>query len=337
MASKSDEKLKSDIPPRCVQTKSSKGVGKIVLTPQQLAAIKEHKWAEFDAKQAELRGGNPSAEQRDFAVIDELHRYMEEAEWFAEHTPHPFRVSYWPTLVLLAGISCRYLRELARLGNEHAIHELINQTVEFTESLDELVSGGSASNKRTIELAQYAAESLPYWPMLQFCNTAANNHFPLIAEKLRLGQKCYLNVSEKANYSLQTPINRFVWKCLRHFQEMHRIIASPLSKKGNLRDQLAPYVYCQRPSRISGRMGTVGMIFQEEIPIYERSFKLAPPTKANAATWADIAIMPYVKIRFPDLREVPELKSINTGASGKRYAPVRKAVIQSLQQITPRS
>ena len=75
------------------------------------------------------------------------------------------------------------------------------------------------------------------------------------------------------------------------------------------------------------------MIHREEIPIYIQSRKLTPLTKASAEDWADVAIMPYVKIRFPDLRKVEELKGINTGSMGRRYAPVRKAVIQALRQV----
>jgi hypothetical protein len=53
--------------------------------------------------------------------------------------------------------------------------------------------------------------------------------------------------------------------------------------------------------------------------------------------WRDKAIMPYVKSTYPDLRKVPELSAYKTGASGKRYAPVRKAVIQALKQMAPKS
>lgn len=75
------------------------------------------------------------------------------------------------------------------------------------------------------------------------------------------------------------------------------------------------------------------MIHRAEIPIYKQSCKLLPLTKTRAEKWAEVAIMPYVKIRFPDLRKVIELKAIKSGRTGKRYAPVRKAVIQSLKQM----
>ncbi len=66
------------------------------------------------------------------------------------------------------------------------------------------------------------AREIRYWPMLVFRHKAANNHLfeksangqlPL-AEALELGADCPINISNHADYSLQTPINAFLWELL---------------------------------------------------------------------------------------------------------------------------
>ena len=92
---------------------------------------------------------------------------------------------------------------------------------------------------------------------------------------------------------------------------------------------LEPYVFAEADNH------RFGIIHRDEIPIYKNSFKLAPLTKKNAQSWADTAIMPLVRCRFHDLRQVEELHYLKGkfGPAGKRYAPLRKAVIQALEQL----
>jgi hypothetical protein len=162
---------------------------------------------------------------------------------------------------------------------------------------------------------------------------------PRLADRIGLGSKCYLNVSETANFSLRTPINRFVWKCLRHFQEMHQIIEAGKRENAAAEKTLEGYVFCEVSPPQAHRRFVAGMIHREEIPIYAESCRLPPLTKdrAVAKRWADVAIMPYVKIRFPDLRKVPELKGIKSGVSGQSYARLRKAIVQALEQVARRT
>ena len=270
-------------------------------------------------------------EARYVEAIKAIEHFAEEAEWFAENTPKPFATAHWSYIHTLAHVCCRYVQKFARLGNEEAIRELATLAVNLTETLTDLLTEESAKADKIAELVKWwEAEKLPYWPMLYFRNTAANNYAPRIADKIGLGKKCYLNVSDKANYSLQTPINRFVWKCLRHFQEIHSILDRVEREKETVEKKLESYVFCEV---IGHRKFVAGMIHREEIPIYKQTRKLPLLTKANAEKWADVAIMPYVKIRFPDLRKVEELKGLKTGINGKSYAPLRKAVIQALKQV----
>lgn len=296
---------------------------------------KAMKWAEYDAKRQELRETSDT-EHRYHAVIRAIHDYAEHDAWFAANTPHPFAKSHWSNIPMLAEVSCRYLRSLARAGNEDSIRTLTSLALDLTESVDELLEEESKASDQIADQLKSLAEGLPYWPVLYSRHATANNHLPRLMDRIRLGEKCYLNVSEKANYSLRTPINRFVWKCIRHFQEMHEIIERrKCDKERTVNESLARYVF--RDASPSDPPGWFrgGMIHREEIPIYLQSYQLPKLTKdrVTAERWADVAIMPYVKIRFPDLRKVPELKGIKSGVQGRSYARLRKAVIQALRQV----
>ena len=129
---------------------------------------------------------------------------------------------------------------------------------------------------------------------------------------------------------MNTPVNRFVWRLLKHFQEIHNILSRSERDKDTVEQALEDYVF--------GPNGG-GMIHRDEIPIYKKSCRLAPltKTKASAKAWADVAIMPFVKRRFPDLRQVKSLQGINTGPTGKRHTELRKFVIQHLFQLARKS
>jgi hypothetical protein len=205
---------------------------------------KATKFPEYFAKSSELSKTGVYQEKIHFQAIEIIHLLMDEEEWFADNTPYPFKVIHWSRIASLASLTCRYLRKLALYDNEDAVKTLARLTVEMTETLTELLTSKSESAKNNVkliqelnrrgvcddrkiassaELMQTIAGELPYWPMLRFLNTAANSkkQFQRIAKDLELGKDCPINVSESANYSLETPINSFVWKCLRHFQDVH--------------------------------------------------------------------------------------------------------------------
>jgi DNA-binding NtrC family response regulator len=160
-------------------------------------------------------------EQQFHAVINFIHDLMAEEEWFFENTPYPFQF-HRSRIVLLAGLTTRYLRQLALSNNHNAIDALADITVEMTETLTELLTSESQAakenakliaainsvkgvSKRVVEsnaeIMQRVAHDIPYWPMLRFLNTAANSkkQFQRIAQELKLGSDCPINVSEKSN------------------------------------------------------------------------------------------------------------------------------------------
>jgi hypothetical protein len=290
------------------------------LTPQQKAdreRYRAEKWPLYYARQAEVQKAGSQA--RFGQAVNAIHDFARQDAWFARHTPHPFKTIYWSSIPGLASACCGYLQRLALRGNQRAVVELAQLTVEMTETLTDLLTGYPDKVKHYADLMQYHAAGLPYWPMLQFRHAAANNHFPVVADMLKLGSECVITVSEQANYSLQTPINRLVWRCLRHFQHVHWNMKQAESGGEPIEKELARLPF----------------ITPDEFPIYRQSYQLPPLTRDNAAQWTDVAIMPYIRKRYPDLREVEELRYLKdkVGRTGKRYAPVRKAVLQALQQL----
>jgi len=198
---------------------------------------------------------------------------------------------------------------------------------------------------------QSVARDIPYWPMLRFLNSAANSkkQFQRIADQLELGKECPINVSELANYSLETPINSFVWKCLRHFQRVHRHIRHDYKYPGfghvdrkaeTFEEAVEGIVFTKLEPPYTLRPIIVGMIKREDIPIYKASYALPPLTKSTAEEWADKAIVPYVCSKYPDFRNVPEFSNIfkrsGVKTRGQQRAQIRKDIIRSLTSMARR-
>lgn len=293
------------------------------IEPEADAKERARQWSLRDAKRREFRPD----ESRFMVTIRNIHEFQHHALWLAEHTPLPFRHEH-SELTLLARVTVRYLCELARLGNLEAVANVGDLAVDLAELLDELLHGESPAVEERAEEMRYLAERLPYWPMLHFKHRQAVNHFDRLADKLHLGHRCWLKVDERANYSFQTPINRLLWQCVRHFQEIHDIVRRK-SRKGSpsdLKDQLKFYVFDEK--------GT-GMINADEIPIYQASLELERLTKTSAKEWVEIAFLPWIRRRQPDFRKLPAFAGIDVGPRGHRYAPARRKLIEALRGLAP--
>ena len=167
------------------------------LTPEQKEwreKYRAEKWPQYYALVSHWRKeGNEAKHTQAIKIIHELDR---QASLLAQNTPHPFKVSYSSSLSSLADVSCRYLQSLAQRGNQKAIADLAKLTVEMVETLTDLLAGEEAKVGANARFMRRYAASLPYWPMLQFRHTAANNHFPRVADLLELGKNCPINATE---------------------------------------------------------------------------------------------------------------------------------------------
>jgi hypothetical protein len=150
----------------------------------------------------------------------------------------PFAKSYWSKIPGLASVSCRYLQRIARAGNKDSIRTLASLALELTETLSDLLDDEAHASGDIVDEVKWIAEELPYWPVLFSRNTAANNHLPRVVDSIGLGKRCYLNVSEKANYSLRTPINRFVGNAFDTFKKCIKSFMPQSDRMNRLRRSL---------------------------------------------------------------------------------------------------
>ncbi len=258
----------------------------------------------------------------------QIHAFHDEALWFAENTPHPFRCSFHPQNAHFASVAARYICELARRGNEDSMSEVAHIAIMVCECLDELLTGDGEESKRAVEMIGYQARELSYWPMLHLLHTAGNNHFPRLAERLKLGSESWANISERACYSLQTPKNRYAWRVLRLFQEGHEIIRRTNEAKAEGKQNHWP------------QLEHYSLFDEAERQIVRDSFDLGKPTKATAKAWVDRAIMPFICAREKDFAQVPEFADAIRRAEyrEKRYSQrkeIRRGMIEAVKSIAP--
>jgi hypothetical protein len=349
----------------------------VELTPEQKKQreIRQQEWnrltkfPEYSKKLGEL--SNPERDRRFDLAMRAFENFAEEDKWFAINYPYPSRVTHWSKTGMFAQKLCRRLMEIALYDNQNAIKTLASITVEMTETLTELLTKKSSAAKQNeelikelnekcaanialeenAELLRDVASELPYWPMLRFLNAAANSEkqFQRIAEQLELGKECPINVSKSANYSLETPINSFVWKCLRHFQKVHSFIQRQKDMRCNFyitekefeeklfEAEIARIVFEVVEPPISLRRIVRGLISESDIGIYKVSCTLPPLTKSTAKVWTDKAIIPYVCSNFPDFSKVPEfvgsLKRSGVNTRGEQRREIRRDILRSLTSM----
>jgi hypothetical protein len=333
----------------------------VELTPDQKLRLEWErlsKYPEYFDKFQKQRENGSLYEKGFFEAIKTIQDLMKDEEWLSENTPFPFKVIHDSPIADLAFLICGHLKKVALADNQHAIKILAYITVEMTETLTQLLTSTSAAETRSaalikalrskfddygiqdvksnFEVMQNTAHEIPYWPMLRFLNTSANSkkQFKRIAESLELGKNCPINVSENANYSLETPINSFVWKCLRHFQVIHWHIRYALDPASHYAMSLRT-VGGKAPKPLTLEWAVERFINKrEEIPIYKESVTLPPLTKLTAQVWADKAIMPYVCSKYSDFASVPEFSNIfkrsGVKTRGQQRAQIRKDIIRSL-------
>lgn len=198
----------------------------------------------------------------------------------------------------------------------------------FATTVVHLVTHLEALSTKYPERFRLLARELPYWPMLVFRHKSANNHLfeksadgqrPL-AELLELGVDCPINVSSRANYSLKTPVNSFLWDILRELYWGRDWLRS-LASKG-----------------ITGQAAAQTLRDRTDIPVDEAAlhviaFSLPPLDKSTSDEWVDAVLMPWIRLKYPDLRQLPAFRSLPVGPTGRRYAVARKMVLRALRNL----
>ena len=96
---------------------------------------------------------------------------------------------------------------LVRLGNATAISELPLNARLLVETLEEIAS---QHPNLLAELAQHQVS----WPIMAARHYPKESDFRKLADRIKLGSKAVVNLSPRARYKLDTPINRFLLRLL---------------------------------------------------------------------------------------------------------------------------
>ena len=178
------------------------------------------------------------------------------------------------------------------------------------------------------QLFRYWAQEQPYLPMLVFRNKAAyRKRFARLADTLELGRRCPINVSPRANYSLETPINAKVFAVLMDFLVARDWIA--FARNGD------PKSAWRKGATLADQLVEQAGLRLELQPVYFAACELPPLTKATAPRWADGYVMPYFDADKIDYLNAPEFQTIRRRKRVKSFgtarAEVRKDVIRALR------
>lgn len=235
-------------------------------------------------------------------------RKFDQATAWQDHLSHAPRFGGVPDLYsddpyAIAMKCCGYSAlkmfvHMAKAGHRKAVADVVRLACELTEAVEE-IAGGS------VALLTPQAMRRADWPVMVCRHEVSDKQIATYLDGLHLGQQCAINASgiRRANYSLRTPINRFVWWTLRRMP-------------GSL--------------ELMSDVPALAAIKLDSLP---------PLTKATAQIWADKAIMPYICVMHDDFSKVPEFASIlrrpDVRTRGQQRREIRKDIIRSLRSLAP--
>jgi hypothetical protein len=177
------------------------------------------------------------------------------------------------------------------------------------------------------QLFRHWAQEQPFLPMLVFRNKAAyQKRFNRLADAVCLGKRCPINVSPRANYSLETPINAKVFEVLMDFLWARDWI--------QFARKCEPETAWRKGATLESQLAEQADMPRQMQPIYFAACELPPLTKATASKWADRYVMPYLDSTNVDYLNAPEHRMIRRRKRVKSRstarAEVRKDVIRAL-------
>lgn len=145
-----------------------------------------------------------------------------------------------------------------------------------------------AECERRPRLFRYWAQAQPCLPMMVFKHKAAyRKRFSRLAEATELGRRCPINVSPRANYSLETPINSRVFSILTDYMDAHDWIT--FVRSGN------PEQAWRKGASFEDQLVEQGRLPRELVSVFLDAYNLPPLSKETAQTWADTYVMPYLR------------------------------------------
>lgn len=180
---------------------------------------------------------------------------------------------------------------------------------------------------RRPQLFQYWAQAQPCLPMLVFKHKAAyRKRFSRLAEATELGKRCPINVSPRANYSLETPINSRVFAILIEYMDAHDWIT--FARSGD------PERAWRKGANIEIQLIEQAGLPKSLVPVFLEAYQLPPLAKETAQVWADDFVLPYLHAENADYLSAPEFATIRkrnrVKSPATAKAEIRKDIIRAL-------
>jgi len=175
------------------------------------------------------------------------------------------------------------------------------------------------------ERYRFWAREQPFFPMMVFCNSSAYRwRFGEIMRLVELGKRCPINVSERAQFRFDIPINVLVYEALVEIYSW----AFSWIKDARVED---PEEKWRKGATVEDRLAEQAGMPKVLQPVYQMAFDLQPLTKGNAKEWAEKVIVPHFEAVYPDWKKVEALAPYIGKAGGK--AKAKEAIYEALKAL----
>jgi len=260
-------------------------------------------------------------------------------EWLAElcfRIPSEIRIrarhsQHKTLLALSASDACQGIGDLpgllARLPEEEWDFPESSDCFGFSvlDKLASLIRFIEKDARNHPERYRFWAREQPFFPMMVFRNSSAyRQRFDGITNAVELGKRCPINVSERAQFRFDVPINVLVFEALVEIYSW----AFSWIKIARTED---PEKRWRKGATVEDMLAEQAWMPKELQPIYQLAFDLQPLTKKNAKEWADKVMIPHFESVHPDWKKVEALAPYIGKAGGR--AKAKEAIYEALKAL----
>jgi hypothetical protein len=193
------------------------------------------------------------------------------------------------------------------------------------DNLAKLIRFIEKDARKHSERYRFWAREQPFFPMMVFCNSSAYRwRFSEIIKLVELGKRCPINVSERAQFRFDIPINVLVYEALVEIYSW----AFSWIKDARVED---PEEKWRKGATVEDRLAEQAGMPKVLQPVYQMAFDLQPLTKSNAKEWADKVMIPHFESVHPDWKKVEALAPYIGKAGGR--AKAKEAIYEAVKSL----
>jgi len=220
---------------------------------------------------------------------------------------------------------------LAKNGDKLALKKIARAAITLTQCIDELLENNDPT---AVECFKSVFSETPFLPVLKYPrgdDKTISQRFSM----LEVGSKCDLNFSSAAKFDPHTPINSYVANCLKHIRDVREAVDAQMASDRQLTLERA-LGRCQKDDN------GFGWLQANEIPIHLAGYRLPRLIKSAAATgnksvaelWANVVIMPLIKLWEPDLEKFANRMGWTIRA-GRTESEIQNKLAQAIETLAP--